>query len=68
MSRAEIYQDESHEWRWRVVAGNQEITAAGESHTNRHDAERAFKTAFSNMQSAFIHFIEDQREDEREAA
>lgn len=41
----EVYQDKAGEWRWRVVAGNGEIVAEGESYTRLDDAARGLNDA-----------------------
>ena len=50
--RYEVYEDEAGEWRWRLVAGNNEIVAVGESYTRRDDAVRACETAAKVAASA----------------
>ena len=38
----EVFEDVSgHAWRWRLVAGNGEITATSEGYTRRWSAKRA---------------------------
>lgn len=43
--RIEVYRDGAEGWRWRRVAGNNEIISSGESHTRREDAVRAARRA-----------------------
>lgn len=37
----EVYQSGEGQWRWRLLEGNGEIVAVGESHTTKGDALRA---------------------------
>lgn len=37
----QIYTDQSGYWRWRLVAGNHEIIAHGESYTRRDNCLKA---------------------------
>jgi len=36
-----IYQDQNGFWRWRFIAGNNEIVASGEAYHNRNDCLHA---------------------------
>lgn len=36
-------------FRWRALAGNNEIVATGESHTTSHDAKRAAEGVFPGI-------------------
>lgn len=47
--KVQIYQDEEAGWRFRVVAGNGEIIAQGESHTTEADALRAARTVATDI-------------------
>lgn len=53
--RVSIYKDQAGEWRWRLIASNNEQVAQGEGHTNRYDAERAAVTALRNFEEAEFH-------------
>lgn len=41
LPRFEVFPDEAGEWRWRLLGGNGEIVATGESHRDPTDADRA---------------------------
>lgn len=58
-AHAEIYEDATGEWRWRLKAGNGEVIASGESHTSHHDAERAFLTVALLAPSAAVELLTD---------
>jgi uncharacterized protein YegP (UPF0339 family) len=47
-NRLEVYESDDG-WRWRCVAANGEIVAAGEAHTREHDAVRAAKSLFPDL-------------------
>lgn len=51
-ARIDVYEDAAGGFRWTLVAGNGEIVAQGESHTQRSDAERAARTAAELMGQA----------------
>lgn len=46
-------------WRWRRVAGNNEIIASGEAHTRARDAVRAAYRACPDLTPADVQLIED---------
>jgi len=46
VKHVEVYTDEGGEFRWRAVAGNNEIVAEGEAYTREYDAERAAQDIF----------------------
>lgn len=38
-AKTDVYQDESGEWRWRVIAANGNVIAdSGEGYTQKHNA------------------------------
>ena len=39
-ARFEVFEDAAGEYRWRLVAGNEEVVAQSEGYTRRHDAQR----------------------------
>ena len=48
MSRAEVYEDQSGEFRWRIRARNGRVIAdSGESYRRREDAERGLQITLS---------------------
>lgn len=50
----EIYCDALEEWRWRLVAANQEIIAVSEGYTRAADARRAAERLRDQVVSAKI--------------
>jgi uncharacterized protein YegP (UPF0339 family) len=45
----EFYRDTSGEWRWRAIAGNQEVVAdSSEGYVNRGDAETEARNLFGS--------------------
>lgn len=57
--KVEFYQDDAHEWRWRVKGGNGEIVASsGEGFGTEHDAIRSFLRAvdlLAEAQHGWVH-------------
>jgi uncharacterized protein YegP (UPF0339 family) len=47
--RFETFEDEAGSYRWRLIGGNGEIIAGGESYTRREDAERGAQTVISTV-------------------
>lgn len=51
----------SSQWRWRVLAGNNEIVASGEGYTRKADAERGFEDAAEAIRVALIKLLSEKR-------
>lgn len=46
----QVYMDDAGEWRWRVVAENNEMVCEGaQGHRDSHDAVRAYHDAAATM-------------------
>lgn len=45
----EVFEDVAGEFRWRAMAGNDEIVATSESYTRKEDAERALLATFPHL-------------------
>jgi uncharacterized protein YegP (UPF0339 family) len=39
----QVYKDDAGEWRWRLVAGNNEVIASGEGYRDKHDCLNAIE-------------------------
>lgn len=51
-AKIEVYKDTAGEYRWSLVAGNNEIVAQGEGHTREEDATRAAIRAAELLEEA----------------
>jgi uncharacterized protein YegP (UPF0339 family) len=49
VTKIEVYQDAALQWRWRALAGNNEIVTEGEAHTTKRDAIRAAEGVFPGV-------------------
>ena len=56
--RIEVYPT-ADGWRWRRIAGNNEIIASGEAHTRAGDAVRAAYRACPDLTTAGVQLIKD---------
>jgi hypothetical protein len=54
--RFELFQDSAGEWRWRLVATNEQIIAAsGEGYTSKQGAKRGIRSVQRAAPAAEIH-------------
>lgn len=52
---AEVYEDEAHEWRWRLKALNGETVAdSAEGYTRRSDCTEAIEREFPEAELRFL--------------
>lgn len=54
MPYIEVYQDRAGQYRWRLVAGNDEIVATSEGYTTQYSAKRSAQRVKELAQSAII--------------
>jgi uncharacterized protein YegP (UPF0339 family) len=60
--RFQIYQDAARLWRWRLVAGNGEILASGESYKTRAMAVKGVRLVKESF-GAKVEFIKETKEE-----
>lgn len=56
----EVFQDNSDEWRWRLVAANGNIIAdSGEGYRSKQGAQRGIESVKNSAAAADIQYVDD---------
>lgn len=56
----EVFQDNSDEWRWRLVAANGNIIAdSGEGYRSKQGVQRGIESVKNNAAAAEIRYVDD---------